>query len=220
MASTIHSYINRPSSDKSKDSKPEMVTMTQGLLKDTARFQEMAEMANPQQAEEDRAKVFMDRLPHVQAASRRLQGQLGIHGDERWPLPPLPYCRNPFAVEMNARKIRAALENCKKFAVPTDRESSKSEFLDATSIYGEKRMVLQAGQAPKIRLAWFEDEKSGREAENSNVIPRMMNQGLQEELEESGDGGMSGKSVETFHLQCCSPYLRCSIKFRNPVQQH
>ena len=175
--------------------------MSQRLLKGAARLQdmvEMMEMADPQQAEEDRAKVFMDRLPHVQAASRRLQGQLGIHCDETWSLPPLPDDRNPFVVETNAIKIRAALENCKDFAVPNDRDSGKNEFLDVVAKYGKKRVVMKTSEAPEIRLASFEDEKKAREAEASRAIARMMDEGLQEELKELEDEGMSGKSCKTF----------------------
>ena len=172
--------------------------MPQRLLKGAARLQEMADMANPQQAEEDRAKVFMDRLPHVQAASRRLQGQLEIHSDETWPLPVLPNDRNPFVIETNAMKIRAALENCKDFAVTMDRESSNFEFLDVVARYGEKRVTVHAGQASKIRLTSFEDDKKVSEAERSNAIARMMNESRQEELKGVEDEGMSGKSGEAF----------------------
>lgn len=177
--------------------------MSQRLLKGAARLQEMADVANPQQAEEDRAKVFMDRLPHVQAASRRLQGQLGIHGDETWPLPPPPIDHNPFLVEMNAIKIRAALENCKDFAVTIDRESDKMEFLDVVAMSGQKRVVMQTGQAPEIKLTSFEDEKKARETEQSNAIAHMMDEGRQEELKELEDEGMSGKSGEAFNFKHC-----------------
>lgn len=172
--------------------------MSQRLLKGAARLQEMADMADPLQAEEDRAKVFMDRLPHVQAASRRLQGQLEIHGDETWPLPPLPSDHNPFVVETNAVKIRAALEDCNNFAVTTDRESGKLEFLDVVAKYREKRVVMQGGQAPEIRLTSFEDEKKASDAERSNTIACMMDEGLQEEPKELEDEGMSGKCGKIF----------------------
>ena len=173
--------------------------MLQHPLKGTALRQEMADVANPAKAEEDRAKRVMDRLPHVQAASRRLQGQLDIHGDETWPLPPLPYDRNPFILETNAAKIRAALEDCKHFAVTTDRESAKIEFLDAVAKHHEKQVVMGAGQAPKIRLTSFEDEKKAREAEASNAIARMMEEGLLEALKELEDEGMSGKAGKISH---------------------
>lgn len=172
--------------------------MPQRLLKGAARLQEMADLANPLQAEEERAKVFMDHLPHVQAASRRLQGQLDIHSDETWPLPPLPKDHNPFIVETNAVKIRAALDSCKDFAVTTDRESGKLQFLDVIAKYGKKRVVMQAGQAPVIRLTSFDDEKKAEEAEASNAIARMMGEGLHEELKQLGDEGMSGKSGDMF----------------------
>lgn len=172
--------------------------MTQPLFKGADRLQEMADMENPQQAEEDRAKVFMDRLPHVQAASRRLQGQLDIHGDQTWPLPPLPEDPNPFVIEKNAIKIRAALENCKDFAVLTNRESGKLEFLDVIAKYGKKRVVMQTGQAPpEIRLTSFEDEKKASETEAPRAIARMMEEGHQEELKELEDEGMSGESGKT-----------------------
>lgn len=167
--------------------------MSHRLLKGAARLQEMADMANPQQAEEDRAKAFMDRLPHVQAASRRLQGQLEIHGDETWPLPPMPNDPNPFVVETNAVKIRAALEDCKNFAVTTDRESGKLEFLDVVAKSREQRVVIKGGQAPEIRFTSFEDEKKASEVERSNAIARMMDEGLQEQLKELESEGMSGK---------------------------
>ena len=172
--------------------------MSQRLLKGAARLQEMADMADPLQAEEDRAKVFMDRLPYVQAASRRLQGQLEIYDDETWPLPPLPNDHNPFVVETNAIKIRAALEDCKNFAVTTDRESGRLEFLDVVAEYREKRVVMQGGQAPEIRLTSFEDEKKASDAERSRIIARMTDEGLQEELKEVEDEGMSGKCGTIF----------------------
>ena len=172
--------------------------MPQRLLKGAARLQEMADVANPRQAEENRAKVFMDRLPKVQEASRRLQGQLGIHCDETWPLPRLPSEPNPFIVGINAGKIHLALENCKDFAVTTNRESDKLEFLDVVMKHHEKRVVPQAGQVPKIRLNSFEEEKKASEAEASNAITRMMTEGLEEGLKEMEDEsmskGMSGKS--------------------------
>ena len=166
------------------------------LLKGAARLQEMVDVANPQQAEEDRAKVFMDRLPHVQASSRRLQGQLEIHSAETWPLPCLPNDHNPFIIETNAIKIRAALENCKDFAVRTDRESDKFEFLDIVAKHSKKRVVMQASQGPEIRFTSFEDEKKASETEQSNAIARMMHEGLQEELQDLENEGMSGKSGE------------------------
>ncbi len=181
--------------------------MSHRLLKGAAHLQEMIDMANPEQAEEDRAKVFMDRLPHVQAASRCLQGQLEIHSDETWPLPPLPNDHNPFIVETNAIKIRAALENCKDFAVRTDRDSGKFEFLDAVAKSGKKRMVRQADQCPKIKLTSFEDEKKASETESSNAIANMMDEGLQEELKELEDEGMSGKSDEAFDTDVADPTL-------------
>lgn len=165
--------------------------MPQHLLKGAARLQEMADVANPLQAEENRAKVFMDRLPKVQEASRRLQGQLGIHCDETWPLPRLPSEPNPFIVGINAGKIHLALENCKDFAVTTKRESSKLEFLDVAMKHHEKRVVPQAGQVPKIRLNSFEEEKKASEAEASNAITRMMAGGLEEAMKEMEDEGMS-----------------------------
>ena len=141
--------------------------MSHRLLKGAAHLQEMMDMADPEQAEEDRAKVFMDRLPHVQAASRRLQCQLEIRSGETWPLPPLPNDHNPFIVEMNAIKIRAALKNCKDFAVRTDRDSGKSEFLDVIAKFGKKRVLTQADQCPKIKITSFEDEKKASETESS-----------------------------------------------------
>ncbi|CAD6567929.1 MAG: hypothetical protein ASARMPREDX12_000844 [Alectoria sarmentosa] len=186
----------KSSYEKSNRSKQEIGAMPQRLLKGAARLQEMADMANPQQAEEDRAKVFMDRLSYVQAASRRLQGQLEIHSDETWPLPVLPNDRNPFVIQTNAMKIRAALENCKDFAVTMDRESSKFEFLDVVAKCGEKRVTVQAGQPSEIRLTSFEDDKKASEAEQSNASARMMDQGRQEELKELEDEGMSAASKD------------------------
>ena len=168
------------------------------LLKGAALLQEMADTANPQQAEEDRAQLLMDRLPHVQAASRRLQCQLEIHGDETWPLPPLPDDRNPFILETNAMKIRAALENCADFAVMRGRESGKLDFLDVVVRFREKRVVMPAEQVPKIKLTSFEDEKKASEAEASSAIARMMDEGLQEQLKELEDEGMSGKVGDNF----------------------
>ena len=157
----------------------------------------MADVANPLQAEENRAKVFMNRLPKVQEASRRLQCQLGIHCGETWPLPRLPSEPNPFIVGINAGKIHSALESCKDFAVTTNRESDKLEFLDVVMKVHEKRVVPQAGQVPKTSLNSFEEEKKASEVEASNAISRMMTEGLEEalkELEDEGTSkGMSGK---------------------------
>ena len=162
------------------------------MLRNAALLQEMADMANPLQAEEDRAKDFMNRLPRVQAASRRLQGHLDIHGDETWPLPPLPSDRNPFILEINANKIRTALDNCKDFAVTTDRESVKSGFLDVAAKNGEKRQVDLASPS---RLRALE-EKKAREAKTAIAIENMMAEGLEDELNELKDEGMSGETVE------------------------
>ena len=162
------------------------------MLRDAALLQEMAEIANPLQAEEDRAKDFMNRLPQVQAASRRLQGHLDIHGDETWPLPPLPSDRNPFILEMNAIKIRTALDNCKDFAVTTDRESDRSGFLDIAAKGHEKRRVDLASHS---RL---EKEKKAREAKTAVAIKSMMDEGLEDELKELEDEGMSGMTGQIF----------------------
>ena len=154
-------------------------------------LKEMAEREDPIQAEGERAQVFMDRLPHVQAASRRLQSQLDIYRDEAWPLPPLPSDRNPFILETNAIKIRSALENCKEFAVTTNRESAKHEFLDVVVKSLEKRVP---NQASKARLISFEEEKKAREIEASDAIARLVDEGRQDELKELEDEGMSGKA--------------------------
>ena len=166
--------------------------MPQRPLKGTDRLQEMADIANPMQAEEHRAKVFMHGLPHAQAASRRLQGHLGIYSDETWPLPPLPSDDNPFIIEINAEKIRTALENCKDFAVTTDRNSAKLEFLDAAAKHTKKRVVVPAGQVPQLSVNSSKEKKKAREAEESNVIGRTVNEGLQEDSKELEDEGMSG----------------------------
>lgn len=178
--------------------------MSQPPLKGAALLQDMAEAANPLQAEEERAKVFMEHLPSVQAASRRLQGQLEIHADEVWPLPLLPDDHNPFILEKNARKIRSALENCKKFAVRADRESGKLEFLDVAMINREKRVVHQI---PKIRLQSFEEEKKAREAEAEASIARLVDEGLEEEKIELEGEGMSGKTSKTFTSDSADPIL-------------
>ena len=174
--------------------------MPQRLLKGAARLQEMADIANPMQAEEQRAKVFMHGLPHAQAASRRLQGHLGIYSNETWPLPPLPSDHNPFLIETSAIKIRTALESCKDFAVTMDRDSAKYEFLDVAAKDAKKRMVVPAGQAPQIRLTPFEGEEKGMQAENSNAVTPMIGEGLQEELKELEDEGLSGKSNKIFNF--------------------
>ena len=156
----------------------------------------MADVENPQQAEEGHAKVFMDRLPIVQAVSRRFQGHLGMYGDTAWPLPPLPENSNVFILETNAMKIRAALEDCSAFAVTTDRESGKSEYLDVKVKYCEKRVVIPAARAPTITS--FEDEKKASKAEASDTVAQMMEEGLQEGLKELEDEGKSGKVGEAF----------------------
>lgn len=166
--------------------------MPQRLVKGAARLQEMADIANPMQAEEHRAKVFMHGLPHAQAASRRLQGHLGIYSDETWPLPPLPSDDNPFIIEINAMKIRTALDNCKDFAVTPDRNSAKLEFLDVAAKHTKKRVVVPAGQAPQLRFTSFKEEKKAREAEESNAIRRTADEGLREDSKELEDEGMSG----------------------------
>lgn len=174
--------------------KQENGPMPQRLLKCAARLQEMADIANPMQAEEDRAKVFMHYLPHAQAASRRLQGHLGIYSDETWPLPLLPSDRNIYLIETNGIKIRTALENCKDFAVTTDRVSAKLEFLDVSAKHTTKRVVVPAGHAPQIRVTSFEDEKKASEADESVAIAHTADEGLQEDLKELQDECMSGKS--------------------------
>ena len=182
----------RPSPAESSKAK-QQVTMPPPPLKAAARLQDMVDMTNPQQAEENRAKVFMDRLPHVQAASRRLQGHLEIHGDKPWPLPPLPNDPNPFIVGINASKIQAALKNCKDFGVTINRESSKSEFLDTVAKYG-KRVVKEGSQDLAHKFKSFEEEKKASEAEASDAIARLMDEGLQEELKELNHESKSGKS--------------------------
>lgn len=156
----------------------------------------MADAENPQQAEEGRAKVFMDRLPIVQASSRRLQGHLGMYGDDTWPMPRVPDNHNVFILETNAIKIRAALENCSDFAVTMDRESGRSEYLDVKVEDCVKRVRIPAAQAPKITS--FEDEKKASKAEASDTIAQMMEEGLQEGLKELEDEGKSGKFVGAF----------------------
>ena len=166
--------------------------MPQRLLQGAARLQEMADIANPMQAEEHRARVFMQGLPHAQAASRRLQGHLGIYSDTTWPLPPLPSDNNPFIIEINAMKIRTALENCKDFAVTTDRNSAKLEFLDVAAKHTKKRVVVPAGQAPQLRVTPFKEEKNAREAEESNAIRRTVDEDLLKDSKELEYEAMSG----------------------------
>ena len=156
----------------------------------------MADVENPQQAEEGRAKVFIDRLPIVQASSRRFQGHLGIYGDETWPLPRVPDNHNVFILETNAIKIRAALEDCSAFAVTTDRESGRSEYLDVKVEYCVKRVGISAAQAPRITS--FEDEQKASKAEASDAIAKMVEEGLQDGLKELEDEGKSGKVGEAF----------------------
>lgn len=172
--------------------------MPRRLVKGAALLQEIMDVANPQKAEEDRAIAFMERLPHVQAASRHLQGLLDIHGDETWPLPPLPYDRNPFILKMNAIKIRAALEKCKEFAVATDRESGRLEFLDIVATYGQKRVMVPAGQTPNTKLTSIEEEKKATEGEASSAVGHMMDEGLQGEIEGLENEEPSGRAGETF----------------------
>ena len=155
----------------------------------------MADVENPQQAEEDRADVFMDRLPIVQATSRCFQGHLGMYGDDTWPLPRVPDNCNVFILETNAIKIRAALEDCSDFAVTTDRESGRLEYLDVKVKDCVKRMGIPAAQAPRITS--FEDEKKASKAEASDAVAQMMEEGLQEGLKELEDEGKSGKFGET-----------------------
>lgn len=168
--------------------------MPQRLLKGAARLEEMADIANPLEAEEHRARVFMHHLPHAQAASRRLQGHLDIYSDEPWPLPPKPSDHNLFLIETNAIKIRDALESCKDFAVVSNRESAKLEFLDVAAKHATKRVVVPAGQAPEIRVTSFEEEKEASEAEESVSVAHTVDEGLQEDLEEAEDESMGGKS--------------------------
>lgn len=165
----------------------------QRLLKGAARLQEMSDIENPMEAEEQRAKVFMHHLPHAQAASRRLQSHLDIYADETWPLPLLPSDHNLFLIETNAIKIRTALENCKDFAVTTNRESAKLEFLDVAAKNATKRVVVPAGPAPQIRVKSFKKEKKASEAKKSDAVAHTANEGLQE-LKEPEDEGTSGRS--------------------------
>ena len=151
----------------------------------------MADVENPQQAEEGRAKIFMDHLPIVQAVSRRFQGHLGMYGDDTWPLPLVPENRNVFILETNAMKLRAAIEDCSNFAVTTDRETGRSEYLDVKVMYCVKRVVIPAAQAPRITS--FEDEEKASKAEASDAIEEMTDEGLQEGLKELEDEGKSGK---------------------------
>ena len=172
----------------------------------------MADVENPQQAEEGRAKHFMDHLPIVQATSRRFQGHLGMYGDDTWPLPGVPDNCNVFILETNAIKIRAALEDCSSFAVTTDRESDRSEYLDVKMKYCEKRVGIPAAQAPRITA--FKDEKKASKAEASNAIAQMMEEGLQEGLKELEDEGKSGKVGEafTFDIADCNAEVASTPK--------
>ena len=172
----------------------------------------MADVENPQQAEEGRAKHFMDHLPIVQAVSRRFQGHLGLYSDDTWSLPRVPDNRNVFILETNALKIRAALEDCSSFAVPTDRESGRSEYLDVKMKYCVKRVGIPAAQAPRITP--FEDEKKASKVEASNAIAQMMEEGHQEGLKELEDEGKSGKVGEafTFDIADCNAEVASTPK--------
>lgn len=166
--------------------------MPQRVLKGADRLQEMADIENPMKAEERRARVFMHGLPHAQAASRRLQGHLGIYSDETWPLPPLPSDENPFIIEINATKIRTALDNCKDFAVTTDRNSAKLEFLDVAAKHTKKRVVVPAGQAPQLRVTLSKEKKKAREVKESIGNRRTVDEGLREDSKDLEDEDMSG----------------------------
>ena len=147
----------------------------------------MADEEEPPQDEKDRAEFLKNRLKRVKMASGRLQGHLGIYSDL-------------FILEINAMKIDAALGNCSAFAVNRDRESGKSEFLDVIVKNRTKKAIIPAGQVPEIRLTSFEDEKKASEAEASDAVARLMDEGLQDALKELEDEGMSGKVGELWEF--------------------
>ena len=134
--------------------------------------------------------VFKPRLPDVQAASRRMQTQLEIHDGTSWPLPPLPANPDVSLIEINAKKMQEAIENCKSFAVVMTRSSEKGEFLDEAVTKIEKRVVLKKSDR---------EEKTGLEVLKDEVNASEVEGGMQQEEKEVGmkeDGEMRDHSLD------------------------
>ncbi|KAL2042545.1 hypothetical protein N7G274_005039 [Stereocaulon virgatum] len=96
-------------------------------------YQEMVDAENARKAQEERDAHFMERLPHVQLLSRRLQSHLEINDPTVWPTPRVPDSEaegNECFLERNTKLLQDALDDCNDYAFKMDRESKKGQVLD------------------------------------------------------------------------------------------
>lgn len=107
---------------------------------------EALELTDPKAAAEARDRLFNERLPHVQAASRRLQTHLEVKDAESWPNPRLPHV-NPetqsSVIAINTDLLLDALDQCKDYAVDMTRVSFLKEYLDESMLRMQKRGDIQ-----------------------------------------------------------------------------
>lgn len=98
-------------------------------------------------------KAYVEHLPRVQAASQRLQRALEFHDPNEWPLPTVPedLDERRSVVEANVGVLLAALDDCKDFGLPMQRNSDKDDFFDEVhqKLHGSNAGIGGSGLSAK-----------------------------------------------------------------------
>ena len=118
-----------------------------------SQYQEMVDAENARKAQNERDSHFMERLPHIQLLSRRLQSHLEINDPTAWPTPRVPDSEeegNECFLERNTKLLQDALDDCNDYAFKMDRESRKGQLLDRVM---KERLFPQQARAQASRGA-------------------------------------------------------------------
>ena len=115
-------------------------------------------MARPHNSQRPMTREqFRDRLPAIEAASRRLQNATGVRNTDMWPTPSKPETDVNLSVfAVNVITLEDALLECADFCVKMNRESEKGEMLDGTVRDFEKRMVRSVVKEGEETVRVFE----------------------------------------------------------------
>ena len=132
-------------------------------------YQEMLDNQDPCRAQEKRDEFFMDHLPRVQAASRRLQSHLDMFDSEAWPLPPVPGHRQQhidMRVEPNTNRIQTALEVSKDFGVDMSSRSKEQQSLNSHMV---RQMHHKSDSDEKASKGHYGSRSGSGEAKRAQI---------------------------------------------------
>ena len=111
-------------------------------------------------------------LPHVQAASRRLQNATGVYNKEAWPTPSkLASEVDQITYEANVAALHDAIKECANFCVDMKRGSERGEVLDGVVEGLEKRLVKTKLEDEKVQEndKIVKDKGKGKEKEVTDI---------------------------------------------------